>query len=110
LVSRPRLLERLNAGLDRKLTFVSAPAGFGKTTLASEWVNCQRCDSGRLGTCTFRLALIICRDAMAPNKAYHRLQVQEVGAFVALDVFNAASPPRPRSGPLPPEADHKGAG
>ena len=39
LVSRPRLIERLNAGLDRKLTLISAPAGFGKTTLLSEWVN-----------------------------------------------------------------------
>ena len=38
LVSRPRLLERLNAGLHRKLTIISAPAGFGKTTLLSEWV------------------------------------------------------------------------
>ncbi|MCP4543341.1 MAG: AAA family ATPase [Chloroflexi bacterium] len=38
LVSRPRLVERLNAGLGRKLTLVSAPAGFGKTTLLSEWV------------------------------------------------------------------------
>jgi LuxR family maltose regulon positive regulatory protein len=38
LVSRPRLIERLNAGLDRKLTLISAPAGFGKTTLLSEWV------------------------------------------------------------------------
>jgi len=38
LVSRPRLIERLNAGLHRKLTLVSAPAGFGKTTLVSEWV------------------------------------------------------------------------
>jgi LuxR family maltose regulon positive regulatory protein len=38
LVSRPRLLERLNEGLDRKLAVISAPAGFGKTTLVSEWV------------------------------------------------------------------------
>ena len=38
LVPRVRLIERLNAGLDRKLTLVSAPAGFGKTTLVSEWV------------------------------------------------------------------------
>jgi LuxR family maltose regulon positive regulatory protein len=38
LVSRPRLIERLNAGLHRKLTLISAPAGFGKTTLLSEWV------------------------------------------------------------------------
>ncbi len=37
LVSRPRLIERLNAGLNRKLTLISAPAGFGKTTLVSEW-------------------------------------------------------------------------
>ncbi|MFC1879426.1 tetratricopeptide repeat protein [Chloroflexota bacterium] len=38
LVSRPRLIERLNAGIRGKLTLVSAPAGFGKTTLVSEWV------------------------------------------------------------------------
>jgi LuxR family maltose regulon positive regulatory protein len=39
VVRRPRLLTRLNAGLHRKLTLISAPAGFGKTTLVSEWVN-----------------------------------------------------------------------
>src|SRR6202165_5366183 len=38
VVSRPRLLERLNEGLHRKLTLLSAPAGFGKTTLVSEWL------------------------------------------------------------------------
>jgi LuxR family maltose regulon positive regulatory protein len=38
LISRPRLIERLNAGLHRKLTLISAPAGFGKTTVLSEWV------------------------------------------------------------------------
>ena len=38
LVSRPRLLNRLNAGLDGKLTLVSAPAGYGKSTLLAEWV------------------------------------------------------------------------
>jgi LuxR family maltose regulon positive regulatory protein len=42
LVSRPRLIERLNAGLGRKLILVSAPAGFGKTTLVSEWVQAMR--------------------------------------------------------------------
>lgn len=37
LVSRARLIERLNRGRRRKLTLVSAPAGFGKTTLLSDW-------------------------------------------------------------------------
>ena len=39
LVSRPRLIEKLNRGLHRKLTLISAPAGFGKTTLVSHWVD-----------------------------------------------------------------------
>src|SRR5574342_1102516 len=38
LVQRPHLLESLDAGLGRKLTLVSAPAGFGKTTVVSEWI------------------------------------------------------------------------
>ena len=37
LVSRPRLIERLNRGRGCQLTLISAPAGFGKTTLLSEW-------------------------------------------------------------------------
>jgi LuxR family maltose regulon positive regulatory protein len=37
LIPRPRLLGRLEEGARRKLTLVSAPAGFGKTTLLSEW-------------------------------------------------------------------------
>jgi LuxR family maltose regulon positive regulatory protein len=40
LVPRPQLIERLNQGLQlgHKLTLISAPAGFGKTTLATEWL------------------------------------------------------------------------
>ncbi|HEX6304528.1 MAG TPA: hypothetical protein VFZ76_10090 [Anaerolineales bacterium] len=37
LVLRPRLVELLNAGIISQLTLVSAPAGYGKTTLVSEW-------------------------------------------------------------------------
>ena len=37
LVLRPGLVERLDTGLHRKLTLISAPAGFGKTTLVSAW-------------------------------------------------------------------------
>ncbi|HEX6778590.1 MAG TPA: LuxR C-terminal-related transcriptional regulator, partial [Ktedonobacterales bacterium] len=40
VVVRPRLIERLNEGLRHKLTLISAPAGFGKTTLISEWLAC----------------------------------------------------------------------
>jgi LuxR family maltose regulon positive regulatory protein len=38
LLARPRLTGRLNQGLRRKLTLVSVPAGFGKTTLLCEWI------------------------------------------------------------------------
>ena len=40
LVPRPRLIEQLNVGIrsGRKLTLVSAAAGFGKTTVLSEWI------------------------------------------------------------------------
>ena len=38
MVSRPHLIARLNEGLHGRLTLISAPAGFGKTTLLSEWL------------------------------------------------------------------------
>src|SRR5439155_14128135 len=38
LIERTRLLDRLDAGLSRKLTLLSAPAGFGKTTLVRQWI------------------------------------------------------------------------
>jgi LuxR family maltose regulon positive regulatory protein len=44
-VLRPHLIERLNEGVfsGRKLTLISASAGFGKTTLVSEWIaGCER--------------------------------------------------------------------
>ena len=38
LVARPELTERLERGATRKLILVSAPPGFGKTTLLAEWL------------------------------------------------------------------------
>ncbi len=40
-LARQRLLDQLTTGLEegRKLTLVSAPAGYGKTTLASSWIS-----------------------------------------------------------------------
>ena len=43
LVARPRLIDELDRGLDRPLTLVTAPAGYGKTILVSSWLNsCER--------------------------------------------------------------------
>ena len=38
LVPRPHLIETVNKGLTGKLTLISAPAGFGKTTLVTDWL------------------------------------------------------------------------
>ena len=38
LVERPRLLERLGSSTLARLTLVSAPAGFGKSTLIASWL------------------------------------------------------------------------
>ncbi len=58
LLRRPRLLTLLNEGIRGKLTLISAPAGFGKTTLASSWVNEFRAiHNSSLGTRTAWLSL-----------------------------------------------------
>jgi LuxR family transcriptional regulator, maltose regulon positive regulatory protein len=41
-VARPRLIERLDIGFESRLILVSAPAGFGKTTLLTEWLASNR--------------------------------------------------------------------
>jgi LuxR family transcriptional regulator, maltose regulon positive regulatory protein len=46
LVPRPRLMRLLDAGLQRALTLIIAPAGFGKTTLVSAWLE-SRAPQGR---------------------------------------------------------------
>ena len=46
LVTRPRLTERLRKGGESRLTLVSAPAGFGKTTLLAEWLG-SKLDASR---------------------------------------------------------------
>ncbi len=38
LVARPRLVERLEKGRDGRVTLIAAPAGYGKTTLALQWL------------------------------------------------------------------------
>ena len=38
-VRRPRLMRRMGAGADARLTLISAPAGFGKTTVLAAWLH-----------------------------------------------------------------------
>jgi len=39
IVHRTELFDKLDKGLERKLTLISAPAGFGKTTVLSDWIS-----------------------------------------------------------------------
>ncbi len=48
LIPRPRLTELLSKSLERPLTLVSAPAGFGKTTLLSTWIQSLPSEHSRI--------------------------------------------------------------
>src|SRR5512141_1092150 len=74
IVLRSRLIERLNEGLHSKLTLISAPAGFGKTTLVSEWIaGCERpvawlsLDEGDNDTASFLGYLVAAVQTVAPK-------------------------------------------
>ena len=74
MVSRPRLLARLNEGLHCKLILISAPAGFGKTTLISEWLAaCERpaawlsLDAGESDPIRFLTYLVAALRTIAPH-------------------------------------------
>src|SRR6266487_1883227 len=95
VVNRPRLLERLNEGLHRKLTLISAPAGFGKTTLVSEWVEgIERptawlsLDEGDNDPARFLAYLVAALQTIAAN----------IGEGV-LGVLQASQPPPPEAMP-----------
>src|SRR5215212_6967313 len=74
VVLRPRLIERLNDGLHHRLTLISAPAGFGKTTLISEWLAGQprpaawlSLDEGDNDSTRFLSYLVAALQTIAPN-------------------------------------------
>ena len=73
-VLRPRLIERLNEGLQRRLTLVSTPAGFGKTTLIGGWLaGCERqvawlsLDEGDSDPARFLSYLVAALQTIEPN-------------------------------------------
>jgi ATP/maltotriose-dependent transcriptional regulator MalT len=55
LIPRPHLINRLRAGLPARLTLVSAPPGFGKTTLMAEWIRCSPFPDGDARFCWLAL-------------------------------------------------------
>lgn len=89
LVARPRLLDRLDAGLHGPLTLVCAPAGFGKTTLLADWLGRTECPVAWLGLdasdsdlVVFLRYLVAALQTLAP----------QVGAALA-DLLESPQPP-----------------
>ena len=92
LVARPRLDERLSRGAASKLTLISAPPGFGKTTLLAEWLAASPAserstawlslDPGDIEAATFWPYLIAALQTVVPG----------VGAG-ALSLLQEAKPP-----------------
>src|SRR5947209_20603110 len=98
VVSRPRLLERLNEGLHRKLTLLSAPAGFGKTTVVSEWVE-------RIERPVAWLSLDEGENDLTRFLTYLVAALQTIAATIGAGVVSALhSPPPPASSNLLPAA------
>src|SRR5690348_268825 len=94
LVSRPRLSQRLDRGTTAKLMLISAPAGFGKTTLLTEWL------AGLAGPADERLAAWLSLDRADNDPAsfwtYVIAALQTVAPGVgesALTLLQAPQPP-----------------
>ena len=92
-VSRPHLLTRLNEGLQGKLTLISAPAGFGKTTLVSAWV-------ALMGRPVAWLSLDEGENDPARFLAYFVAALQTIAAAIGEGGLSALQSPQPRR--LPP--------
>jgi LuxR family maltose regulon positive regulatory protein len=103
LVPRPRLIEQLDAGLHRKLTLISAPAGFGKTTLLSAWIRSKdgaSSEARREGSPALRAAWVSLDDSdndPARFLAYVITALQQVDPQIAHDVLGLL-----QSGQSPP--------
>jgi LuxR family maltose regulon positive regulatory protein len=90
-VSRSRLVDRLNAGLNRKLALVSAPAGFGKTTLVSEWAATE----GQIEHCVAWLSLDGSDNDLNRFLMYLIAALQTVEAAVGRGALSVLESPQP---------------
>ena len=90
VVLRPRLIERLNEALHSTsgVTLISAPAGFGKTTLVSEWV-------AACGRPVAWLSLDEGDNDSARFLAYLIAALQTIGANIGEGVLPALQTPQP---------------
>ena len=93
VVPRPRLTGRLNEGQQHKLTLISAPAGFGKTTLVSEWLAGRE----RLGSTVHLAWLSLDEGDNDPTRflAYLIAALQTVAARIGNGVLAALQAPQP---------------
>lgn len=88
LVARPRLIQRLNDSLHRRLTLISAPAGFGKSTLVSAWIaDCPRPAAW--------LTLDEGENELARFLTYLVAALQTVAAHVGNEVLSVLHSPQP---------------
>ncbi|MFL5807008.1 MAG: LuxR C-terminal-related transcriptional regulator [Roseiflexaceae bacterium] len=83
LVHRPRLTKRLNECLRSKLTLIAAPAGFGKTTLVSEW----------LASPSSEFSVLSSELAQSPQLKTQNSKLKTSAAWVSLDAGDN-DPPR----------------
>jgi LuxR family maltose regulon positive regulatory protein len=90
VVLRSQLLERLNESLHCKLTLVSAPAGFGKTTLVSEWTAAHN------GPVAW-LSLDVGDNNPARFWSHFIVALQTVASYIGAEALGALQSPQPPS-------------
>ena len=104
IVLRPRLIERLNEGLSSgcKLTLISASAGFGKTTLVSEWVaGCERpvawlsLDEGDNDPTRFLTYFVAALQTLALRSPRRGSEVEGIAANIGERVLGVLQSPQP---------------
>ncbi len=95
-VLRPRLLEKLNRGLTSQMILISAPAGFGKTTLLVQWLQNQpyyalwiALEEADDDPIRFFTAWITCLRQIIPSYCEDVLQILMAAQLPASDLLTA---------------------